>query len=214
MLWQSKVKDAWGESQPKYDRGTRRHGLVMLVLGVVMFAVGTQVGERVFLQEAPSALDAVGSQSTSPPGESPSPSPAGSASQTYALATASNDYEALVLRYLDAAYENNLSSQGFSPAFHSFLGSLDASGREEETLVLPANEVLALFGVCDNECSDLDIVLRDSSGRLLDEDTTTDDIPLVTTQTGSSPLEVRVEVRMIDCTVAPCYYAVGVFRGK
>jgi hypothetical protein len=116
------------------------------------------------------------------------------------------------LDYLDTAYENQLQGEGVSPAFHSFVGELNAGGSGRTSLVLPGNEALVLFGVCDNECSDLDMVLRTSSGEIIDDDTQDDDIPLVIVDTEGSPLEVSLEVRMITCTVEPCYYAVGVFR--
>jgi surface antigen len=43
-LWNSKVKDAYGNKVQKYNAGTRRHGFIILVIGAVMFALATQLG--------------------------------------------------------------------------------------------------------------------------------------------------------------------------
>jgi len=47
---------------------------------------------------------------------------------------------------------------------------------------------------------------------MVDEDTTDDDIPLVLVQTGKSDDRYTLRVDMASCSIAPCYYAVGVYR--
>ncbi len=96
-----------------------------------------------------------------------------------------NDFEELVLSYLDAAYEINLQGEGFGTA---------------------------IFGTCDNECSDLNFMLFSQGGRMVDDDTTGDDIPLVVLETGGSADRYTIRVDMVSCSIAPCYYALGVYR--
>jgi hypothetical protein len=47
---------------------------------------------------------------------------------------------------------------------------------------------------------------------MVDEDTTDDDIPLVVVETGASGGRYTLRVDMATCTIAPCYYAVGVYN--
>ncbi|MFG1691062.1 hypothetical protein ACGF5M_02710, partial [Gemmatimonadota bacterium] len=131
-------------------------------------------------------------------------------SPTGPLATASNEYEELVLGYLQTLSEN-IQDQGFGPAFQSYLGSLTESSRENISLTLPQNADIAIWGVCDNECSNLDLVLTSGTGEVVDNDKEPDDVPLVVVQTGSSQ-SYTLRVSMATCTVEPCYYAVGVYR--
>jgi hypothetical protein len=58
-----------------------------------------------------------------------------------------------------------------------------------------ANETI--FGVCDDDCNDLDINLYDLTGTLISSDTLTDDLPVVV-----APYEgtFNVEVIMTSCT--------------
>jgi hypothetical protein len=137
---------------------------------------------------------------------------------TFGNATPSNEIEELVLSYLEDSYQGikeMLEEEGgeVDPSFHSFLGSLSASEREAVSLALPETENLLFLGVCDDDCSDLDLALRDASDNLLDEDIDPDSYPIVVLeQVSQAPGNVTVEVSMATCTVEPCYYAVGVFR--
>ena len=44
MLLQSTVKDPYGNKVKKYTGASRTHGIIILVLGSVMFAIATQMG--------------------------------------------------------------------------------------------------------------------------------------------------------------------------
>jgi hypothetical protein len=133
---------------------------------------------------------------------------------TFGPATASNEYEELVLSYLDASYtyfqdalrEEDVDVQSI---FHSSLGALEESERETVFLTLPETEDFILTAVCDDDCSDVDLTLLDPVGNILDEDIAPDDTPITLVTTGGS---VQVEVRMVTCSVEPCYYALGVFQ--
>ena len=132
---------------------------------------------------------------------------------TFGPATASNEYEELVLSYLDASYtyfqdalrEEDVDVQSI---FHSSLGALEESERETVFLTLPETEDFILRAVCDDDCSDVDLILLDPLGNILDEDIAPDDNPTLVTTGGS----VQVEVSMVTCSVEPCYYALGVFQ--
>ena len=68
-------------------------------------------------------------------------------------------------------------------------------------------------GVCDADCSDLDLVLRDARGRVLVQDTLVDDTPVVryrATATQSATLNVI----MASCSTSICYYQVGTYAPR
>lgn len=74
-----------------------------------------------------------------------------------------------------------------------------------------AGDNILVIGVCDSDCSDLDISVQDTDGKSLAADTFQDDRPLVRFRVPES-LEVEVTVHMAACAAAPCGYAVQTFR--
>jgi hypothetical protein len=67
-----------------------------------------------------------------------------------------------------------------------------------------------LVGVCDNDCSDLDITLYDSDGDVVDRDLLDDDKPVVSVS-GKSSGRYRMNVSMAACSTGVCYYSVAVY---
>lgn len=65
------------------------------------------------------------------------------------------------------------------------------------------------IGVCDDRCRDLDLIVRDASGREVGRDEAVDDVPVVAVETTAGTY--TVEVSMADCT-GECHWGVGVFR--
>ena len=66
------------------------------------------------------------------------------------------------------------------------------------------------MGVCDEDCSDIDLSLLDGYGNLVVEDIEVDDAPVIEfTVTASGDFTLGVE--MYECSVEPCYYGVGLF---
>lgn len=91
---------------------------------------------------------------------------------------------------------------------HGFLGNWEA---KEHYFSVIKGKTYKFAGVCDNDCSDVDIEVYNNKGELVAEDTEVDDIPLVSfvaEYTG----RYRVEVTMADCSVEPCEYRVRGFR--
>ena len=65
------------------------------------------------------------------------------------------------------------------------------------------------IGVCDENCRDVDLIVRDASGREVGRDEELDDVPVVAV--GTTAGTYTVEVSMADCT-GECHWGVGVFR--
>ena len=67
-----------------------------------------------------------------------------------------------------------------------------------------------LVGVCDSDCADVDLKLYDENYNLVDADTRSDDMPVVTVSPRWSG-QYYIEVDMETCRTDYCYYGVGVF---
>lgn len=87
-------------------------------------------------------------------------------------------------------------------------GALSADENTTLTLTMPAGKTGSVMAVCDQDCSDIDLVVR-SGGQEIGSDLLADDAPVVMIENRSGPMSV--EVRMVSCSVAPCAYRVILF---
>lgn len=103
-----------------------------------------------------------------------------------------------------------MQGQGYDQSHLRTTGSLREGQMRTFTIRLSAGSRYAIGGVCDEDCSDLDLMLYDNRGNLLDQDEGTDDEPVVAVtapRTGS----YRVRVRMYACSMEPCGFGLVVF---
>jgi hypothetical protein len=131
------------------------------------------------------------------------------AAATLALAAlagpaAAQDAEGIV----DAQLNLVTAESGFT-AGPRVTGRLAADRSELARLAAPAGDI-HFIGVCDRGCSDLDLIVRDSTGREVGRDLEPDDVPIVTVE-GAAAGRYTVEVSMVACT-GECDWGVGVFR--
>ena len=88
-------------------------------------------------------------------------------------------------------------------------GGLHQGEAMELVMDISASADVVLIGICDGDCSDLDMRVS-KDGATLGEDVLDDDKPLVRLQNfGGGQLRVRVE--MPGCSVAPCAFRVLVY---
>jgi hypothetical protein len=118
--------------------------------------------------------------------------------------------DALVSMQLDSAVVL-MAQEGFIQEGNRHTGALPNGGSASLTISLRAGTSYAVVGVCDQDCTDMDLALFDASGNLIGADYEVDDVPLVAvvpTQTGT----FRLDVTMPACSIAPCAWGVIVFR--
>lgn len=126
-----------------------------------------------------------------------------------ALATVPAAAQDLVQQQLQASIEV-MANEGFSQRGEFRTGALRNGAEETIRVQLEAGVSYAIVGVCDGDCSDLDLFLNDPAGRPLSQDIAEDDVPVVTaeiTRAGSYQLRIT----MPACSVDPCGYGIGVF---
>jgi len=120
-----------------------------------------------------------------------------------------DQWTATVLRQLSTV-DGLARNEGMSRLGNPLVGSIAASSSTTLQVNLNAGRRYRLFGVCDNDCSDLDLTLVDPSGTTVAQDVETDDVPIVV-HTAQRTGSYRVRVTMARCSVSPCRYGVSLY---
>jgi hypothetical protein len=95
--------------------------------------------------------------------------------------------------------------------YDPYIGALDNNTYTDVAYTLHKGVSYALIGVCDEDCSDLDLKLYDENGNLIDADTDPDATPTIrVTPRWTGKFYVRVV--MSECDENPCWYGVGEFE--
>ncbi|MFM2042731.1 MAG: hypothetical protein RLY86_1307 [Pseudomonadota bacterium] len=120
-----------------------------------------------------------------------------------------NNYEAVVRDQLTSAAQV-LRAQGFT-LVDTHVDRMNANSTDSFTIALSKGVTYNVLAVCDQDCSDIDLQLVDSAGDVVEEDMTTDDIPMVLTRAVYTG-EHTIKVQMYNCSNSPCFYGVAVYR--
>jgi hypothetical protein len=90
-------------------------------------------------------------------------------------------------------------------------GMLEPGATADWPLRVSAGQRMVVAGVCDADCTDVDLYVYDEAGVLVDQDVLDDDVPVVSfVAAGGGIYTVRVE--MVICDEAPCGYGVAVLE--
>lgn len=116
-----------------------------------------------------------------------------------------------VLETQVAAFEAQLGSEYERVPSAEQRGNLKAGGQDLLTFTLQAGGDYAFVGVCDDDCSDLDLALADASGNVVATDTEADAFPIVGIESAGAD-QYSLQVAMIGCSIAPCAYMVTAYR--
>ena len=119
--------------------------------------------------------------------------------------------QALVRVLLDSAttlVENENYEEAHAPVY----GSLEEGQDEEFQMRVRAGHTYIFVGVCDENCSDLDIVITDEDGDELESDVELDDTPMVVLE-AEETTTITVKVSMATCR-HDCHYGMGMYTGK
>ena len=101
-------------------------------------------------------------------------------------------------------------SEGFAQQGTWMLGALDDGGSTTLPTELRAGLTYLIVGVCDYDCTDVDLILDDPSGNEVVSDLLADDAPVLTTDITTAGA-YRITVDMAACSLDPCNYGVAVF---
>ena len=98
---------------------------------------------------------------------------------------------------------------GISPASRQ-IGRLAAPGSMTGTFNVVPNANYIAIGACDENCTDLDLVIRDASGNEVGSDYEPDDAPMVVIPAGSGG-RYTFEVQMATCS-SNCNWGVRTYN--
>jgi hypothetical protein len=126
-----------------------------------------------------------------------------------AAAHAQDAWVRQVRGYLSQA-GRTFEEHGYQLTHRIYTGSLNDDGDEVVELELDVGMEYQIMGACDEDCSDLDLVLYDGRGNVIDSDLLEDDYPVVSVEVVRSG-RFSVRVSMASCSVEPCRYGIGVF---
>lgn len=126
-----------------------------------------------------------------------------------AAADVPTEYRAQLRGQLAAA-EEIYRSEGYRQVMGPEMDGLGQGAEESYSLTLRSGWTYQILGVCDTDCSDLDLKIIDENGNTIAEDQLEDDAPIVEV-TPKWTGKFTLEVNMYRCSDAPCYYAVSVF---
>lgn len=92
----------------------------------------------------------------------------------------------------------------------SHIDRLDDNGEERLHFTLQKGMTYAIVGVCDEDCSDIDLELYDENGNSISADYSSDDYPIVEV-TPAWTGQFSLDVDMYSCSADYCYYGVSIF---
>jgi hypothetical protein len=124
-------------------------------------------------------------------------------------AAAQNTYQQQIIRQL-AAHSENPRQHGYSADRGPIFGQLNDNASDQMRVNLRGGVRYAIIGVCDEDCTDIDLRLYAPDGTKLDEDIALDDYPtleFVAPVTG----QYRLSVEMATCNTNPCYWGVQIY---
>ena len=117
----------------------------------------------------------------------------------------------LVRVLLDSA-TTLVEKEDFEEAHEPVYGRLEEGDDEELQMRVRAGQTYIFVGVCDENCSDLDIIVTDEDGDELESDVELDDTPMVMFEAKTSGT-ITVTVSMATCG-DDCHYGMGIYTDR
>lgn len=112
-----------------------------------------------------------------------------------------------VWKQLETVYEKMAEKKYDSRNY--IIGRMADDATDTWTLTFEKGRSYQIMGVCDSDCSDLDITLLDGETKL-EEDLLDDDVPIVSFEPKRT-MQVAIRVSMAACSDSPCYFGIGIF---
>ena len=114
-----------------------------------------------------------------------------------------------VMRQLDALLE--LEEDDGLRLHNYIVGKLAEGETDRWTMHLDEGASYDIWGVCDDDCSDVDLrIYSEDDGSLVAEDVETDDTPLGVVKPHRGG-RYTIELDMYDCSIEPCFFGIGIF---
>lgn len=106
--------------------------------------------------------------------------------------------------------ETLLVENGYARAAGPFAGGLANGEGRRFSVMMRAGQDYRVVGVCESRCRDFNMRLFDVDGRLIVQDVLADNVPVVHVRPRMTG-RYTIEVDMVRCTSAPCWFAFNVY---
>lgn len=133
---------------------------------------------------------------------------------------------AALLLVMGAAYAQETTSDHVSHAVkalaqknETLVGSVETAEIGEDEIsefVFPIDpgKTYYILGVCDDDCSDIDLEAFNAAGASVGEDASPTELPQIHIPAGKSGAEIHVIVTMVTCNAEICVTGVGLFQSN
>lgn len=92
------------------------------------------------------------------------------------------------------------------------ISQLQESNQTSVTVHIDPSKMYIVYGACDDDCDDLDLVAEDSDGEEVDSDQQSDDAPMMLIYPGAAGDELTIWATMNSCSADACVLAVAVYE--
>jgi len=106
-----------------------------------------------------------------------------------------------------------LVGQGYEADGKVLTGAVRQGGHDVNMVTLEGEVEYAIFGLCDEDCSDIDLRIKDAAGYTLAEDLSTDAPPLLEF-TAPTTGDYRLDMMMFACAARTCNWGGQVMRKR
>jgi len=126
-----------------------------------------------------------------------------------AIARQLNEYEQQVDRQLQQAIQMS-KGQGYQLLIPRTVGTLARRAEAPKTLLLRPDREYNFIAVCDQNCTDVNLIVKDINGKVVASDVTGYPIAVINFK---PPAEDRYQVlvRMEKCAARTCNFGLGIF---
>lgn len=185
------------------------YGLLLATLGVMSLVGCNQPASTVNPPPEPSPVASPVVEVPNSPEATTTPSPSITSLGQEPRSDESNPYQEQVEVQLEMAHLG-LGLGDYEQTHGAYIDYMNGGMVDSLELSLDEGMDYAIVGVCDEDCTDLDLTLLNGNGDAISNDSEPDDFPLVSVtpdRTGTYVLEVD----MYACADEPCFYGVGIF---
>lgn len=104
-----------------------------------------------------------------------------------------------------------LDGMGYAKAGDYHIDRMDDGDQDHDSIKLEAGYEYNIVGACDEDCGDIDFILTDTDGNVVDEDKEEDSTPLLDITPSSTQIYVVI-TKMYNCETNPCSFGYAVVR--
>lgn len=119
--------------------------------------------------------------------------------------------EALIQMLLDNATSHFAQRGWRMTSVAEFKNAIEDGSSRGDIVRLQSGKAYVVVGVCDEDCSDFDIEVKNTNGEVVGSDVLEDDAPMVVLQNLPAGA-YQIQSIMADCAQDPCLTGVRVYR--